>query len=297
MPVVQPSSAFITETLAQYTPRAATYDVSNGGWHVEIGRDYVAWLPPPKGGAILDLACGTGLVSLPYAEAVGPDGIVVGVDVTEAMLNEAKRKPLAKGSGEVHWVLGDIMDVSSLDAVQDVVRLRVGFDIISCCSAFVLLENPAKALDDWVALLKPGTGRLILDVPTEDRTLQYLLNYPLRRALGKAMTYDFDWIKDIHTVEKMFEEANLEVVKSFRTRSYTPERWYDAGQAAEVFEQKTRESGLWKGVIEDWKSEDGPAGVDKIKELWAQIWKENLNEEGKLWDGHALYVTVGRRRE
>jgi ubiquinone/menaquinone biosynthesis C-methylase UbiE len=291
------SNAFIAETLAQYTPRAATYDLSNGGWHAELGRDYVAWLPPPKGGAVLDLACGTGLVALPYAEAVGRDGIVVGVDVTEAMLNEARRKPLAEGSGKVDWILGDIMDVSSVDAVQAVVKSRGGFDVISCCSAFVLLENPAGAIKEWVALLKPGTGRLIIDVPTEDRTLQYLLNYPLRRALGKAMTYDFDWIKDVHTVEKMFEDAGLEVEKSFRTRSYTPETWYTAGQAAEVFEHKTRESGLWKGMIETWEAEGGEGGAEKIKEVWAQIWEENLNEEGMLWDGHALYVTVGRRRE
>ncbi|KIW87167.1 uncharacterized protein Z519_12278 [Cladophialophora bantiana CBS 173.52] len=288
---------FIAETLAQYTPRAANYDVSNGGWHVELGRDFVTWLPPPKGSAVLDLACGTGLVTLPQAEAVGPGGIVVGVDVTEAMLNEAKRKPLPEGSGEVKWVQGDATDLSSLEEVQNVMKEREAFDIISCCSAFVLLENPAKAIKHWVTYLKPGTGRLIIDVPTEDRTLQYLLNYPLRRALGKSMVFDFDWIKDIHTLRKMFEDAGLEIEKSFRTKSYVPEKWYDAGQAMEALEEKTSRSGLWKSILERLEAEGGTETIEKARQAWQQIWKEHLNKDGKLWDGHALYVSIGRRRE
>ena len=46
-----PPNAFTTETLAQYTPRAAAYDTAAGGWHAELGHDFVTWLPPPKGGA------------------------------------------------------------------------------------------------------------------------------------------------------------------------------------------------------------------------------------------------------
>lgn len=291
------SDAFIKETLAQYTPRAANYDFANGGWHAELGRDFASWLPPPKGGAVLDLACGTGLVSLPYAEAVGTEGIVVGVDVTEAMLNEAKHKPLPKDSGRVEWVLGDITALSSLDAVQKVATSRGGFDIISCCSAFVLLDDPAEAVKGWVVLLKPGTGRLIIDVPTEDRTLQYLLNYPLRHAMGKSMIYDLEWIKDIHTLEKVFQDAGLKVEKSFRTRSYVPEKWYEADQAMEVLEEKTGNSGLWKTMIENWEREGVEGGREKIKQAWSQIWKENINENGKVWDGHPLYVTIGRRRD
>ncbi|KIX96694.1 uncharacterized protein Z520_07413 [Fonsecaea multimorphosa CBS 102226] len=288
---------FIAETLAQYTPRAANYDLSNGGWHVELGRDFVTWLPPPKGGAVLDLACGTGLVTIPQAEAVGPGGIVIGVDITKAMLNEAKRKSLPEGSSEVKWLLGDITNLSSVEEVQKVVKERGGFDVISCCSAFVLLENPAEVIKHWVTFLKPSTGRLIVDVPTEDRNLQYLLNYPLRRALGKPMVYNFDWIEGLHTLQTLFEDAGLEIEKSFRTRSYVPEKWYGADQAMDALDEKTSQSGLWKRIFDGLQSEGGTETIDKARQAWVRIWKDHLNEDGKLWDGHALYVSIGRRRE
>jgi ubiquinone/menaquinone biosynthesis C-methylase UbiE len=291
------TNAFISETLAQYTPRAATYDTSNGGWHARLGRDFVTWAPPPKGGAIMDLACGTGLVSIPYAEAVGPGGIVVGVDVTEAMLNEARKKPLPQDGGQLEWVLRDITNLSSMSVVQEVVASRGGFDVISCCSALVLLENPAEAVWSWVPLLKPGSGRLIIDIPTEERNLQYLLNYPLRRALGKAMTYDLDWIQGIHSLENIFKSAGLVIEKSFRTQSYVPERWYGADQALEVFAEKTGKSGLWKGMLEKWKSEGVDGGLEKVEQTWSQLWTDHLNAEGKLWDGQPLYVTIGTRRD
>ena len=297
MSTTQTSNIFITQTLAEYTPRAATYDSAQGGWHADLGRDFVSWLPAPKGGTVLDLACGTGLVSLSYAEAVGPDGTVVGIDITEAMLDEAKRKTVPKDSGNVVWIKADITDLSSLSAVQEVVNSRGGFDIMSCCSALVLLEHPQRAINHWATLLQPNTGKLIIDIPTEDRTLMYLMNHPLRRALGKATTFDVEWIADIHSLEKRFTDAGLEVEKSFRTKSYLPEKWYDADQALEVLDYKVAQSGLWKEVMRQYESEAGEGGKERVGKVWEEIWKESLNEEGKLWDGHKLYVTIGRRRE
>lgn len=275
---------FTNEAINEYTPRAANYDTSLGGWHAELGRDYASWLPPPRGGAVLDLACGTGLVSLPFAQGVGPGGIVVGIDVTEAMLTEATRKPLPADSGEVTWVLGDITDISSVEPVQKVMATRGGFDVISCCSALVLLEDPRRQLKHWVSFLKPR-GRIIIDVPTEDHTLQYLFTGPVRRAVGKPYIFDREWVKDMHSLEEAYEAAGLEVERSFRTRSYLPEQLWGADDAMAVFEDKF---GKHK-----WLSED-EAALQKAREVWPRLWAESLND-GQFWDGHALYVSIGRK--
>ncbi|KAJ9638530.1 hypothetical protein H2204_004301 [Knufia peltigerae] len=281
------SEAFITETIREYTPRARNYDISAGGWHATLGRDYVDWLPPPRGGAVLDLACGTGLVSLPYAQAVGPGGVVVGVDVTEAMLDEARRKPLPRDSGALHWIKGDIADLSSLNVVQNVLSQRGGFDVISCCSALVLLRDPAACIRHWAPYLVPGTGKMIIDVPTEDETMQYLFTVSLRKPLGLSYVFDREWIKDIHSLEAMYEGAGLEVERSFRTKSYIPEKVWRADEAMAAFEEATTSTYKWV------RSDDNI--LARARELWPGVWKKSLNDNSELRDGHSLYVTIGLR--
>ena len=75
----------------------------------------VAELAPPEGGAVLDAACGTGRALPILAEAVGPAGTVIGVDLTAEMLGEAQRR------GRSALVLADVMALplrtDSVDAV------------------------------------------------------------------------------------------------------------------------------------------------------------------------------------
>lgn len=283
------SNPFIAASLSEYTRRAEGYDSASGGWHGELARDFVDWLPPWPDSAVLDLACGTGLVTLAWSRAVGTRGVVVGVDITEAMLDEARRKPFPKddeGGPEVKLALASIMDLSGVPEVQQVVETRGGFDIVSLCSALVLLEDPGKAIKSWVSLLKPGSGRIIVDVPTEDPTLMTLLNYPLRRAIGIPIVFEGNCMQGIHSLETLYREAGLEVERSFKTRSYLPERTYQAHEIWDAFDsprgEKTRQLAEESGSLES------------AKQAWEKVWAENLTD-GKLWDGHRLYVSIGRR--
>jgi SAM-dependent methyltransferase len=73
------------DTVAFFGPRAA-------GWDTRFADDGPAFgaavrqLGPPRGGVALDAGCGTGRAVPALAEAVGPDGTVVAVDVTLEML-------------------------------------------------------------------------------------------------------------------------------------------------------------------------------------------------------------------
>lgn len=286
---METSDAFVAASLSEYTPRAQGYDAASGGWHGELARDFVNWLPASPDSAVLDLACGTGLLTLAWSKAIGNKGVVVGVDITEAMLNEARRKPYPKDDGpQVKLVLANIMDLSSIQEVQDVVRERGGFDIVSLCSALVLLADPDRAIKSWVPLLKPGSGRIIIDVPTEDPTLMFLLSHPLRKAIGKPAIFQANWIQSVNSLEKLYVDAGLEVERSIKTRSYLPERTYRADELWEAFESPMAEK------VRRFAEEDGTLEI--AKHAWERIWTENL-KSGELWDGHKLYVSIGRRRE
>jgi ubiquinone/menaquinone biosynthesis C-methylase UbiE len=112
------------------------------------GLDFVRWTAPKKGAHVLDLACGSGIVTYPAAQAVGPEGFVVGVDVSTGMLQEAKRKSALQGSGRIKWVEHDISNLNNVEVVQQVVQSG-GFDLIMCCSALVLLANPGSSIKQW----------------------------------------------------------------------------------------------------------------------------------------------------
>ena len=72
---------------ATYGAAADTFD-SLPFWH-HFGCRTVQRLNLQPGARVLDLCCGTGASALPAAEAVGPSGSVLGVDVTAARVSHS----------------------------------------------------------------------------------------------------------------------------------------------------------------------------------------------------------------
>jgi ubiquinone/menaquinone biosynthesis C-methylase UbiE len=278
------ASQHATESYKMYNARAPTYDAGNGGWHVELGLDFVEWIKPKPGDVALDLACGTGLVTLPLASAIGSSGKVIAVDLSPGMLAEAKKKPVGEKSAPINWIEGDITSLVTVPRIQAILRDHGGFNIITLCSALALLPDQPGAMKQLATLLQPG-GRMIIDAPTENKTLQNLFFVDLRQAVGLGLPYIRDWIKNVHTLEKLYEDAGLEVEKSWRTRSYLPEKWYEADQAMDVFDEQTSQNYTFF-------AKEGK--LDEARKLWPAMWTQNLTN-GKFWDGHALYVTIGRK--
>ncbi|WP_338661198.1 class I SAM-dependent methyltransferase [Pararoseomonas sp. SCSIO 73927] len=127
-----------------------------------------------RGGAVLELACGTGRLSLPIAED-GHD--VVGLDASREMLAAAARK--AAGTGlALSFVQGDMRDFE--------LRRRFGVIIISCNSLAHLtaLEDLRACLTAVRRHLAPG-GVLAFDVVRPDlRLLSRPADAALRLDLG-----------------------------------------------------------------------------------------------------------------
>src|SRR4029078_4914664 len=62
-----------------------------------LGRAAVKALAPRAGERILDIGCGSGQTTLDLAEAVGPAGRVLGVDISEPLLAIARRRAADAG--------------------------------------------------------------------------------------------------------------------------------------------------------------------------------------------------------
>lgn len=110
----------------------------------EPARDLVAMLAPPVGSQVLDVGTGTGAVVGFAANAVGPDGLVVGIDAAIPMLRvcagKKNCKPVAAQASQIPFVSGS-------------------FDAVTASFVLTHLEDPSGALSEMRRVTRDG-GRL-----------------------------------------------------------------------------------------------------------------------------------------
>lgn len=101
------------------------------------------------GQKVLDVACGTGALTLAAAAVVGPEGRVTGLDANPEMLAVARRKAAA-----VDWREGVAEDLPFDDQV---------FDAVASQFAFMFFDDKPKALSEMMRVLVAG-GRMAVAV-------------------------------------------------------------------------------------------------------------------------------------
>ncbi|MBA2506229.1 MAG: methyltransferase domain-containing protein [Thermoleophilaceae bacterium] len=120
-----------------------------------------------RGDGVLDVACGTGNFTRYFSKAVGPEGLVVGIDGSETMLARAIDDT---AEDNVDYVRGDAQDLPFRDA---------SFDAVCCFAALHIFDDPMRALDSMCRVLTPG-GRVAIFTSAQGRTA------PVRTAIGLA---------------------------------------------------------------------------------------------------------------
>lgn len=89
-----------------------------------LGRRAVAALALRAGECVLDIGCGAGTTALELAQLVAPDGAVVGVDISAAVLTFAQRA--AVGQGRVQFIQADAQTFLFGTAAFDAAFSRFG---------------------------------------------------------------------------------------------------------------------------------------------------------------------------
>jgi SAM-dependent methyltransferase len=132
-------------------------DAYAGHWHAALAgvqAELLAAAAPVPGERVLDVACGTGIVTMAAAQAVGAHGSVVGVDLSGRMVEAATQRTRAQ---RLHHASFERMDAEQL-ALPD-----AGFDLALCALGLMYLPQPHAALCELHRVLRPG-GRAALAV-------------------------------------------------------------------------------------------------------------------------------------
>jgi arsenite methyltransferase len=140
----------------------------------------IQWLNIPPGGVALDVGSGPGNVTASLARAAGPDGLALGVDISEPMLARAVRN---EAGPQVGFIKADAQRLPLRDNVVDA---------MVCTAVLQLIPDPRAALAEMARVLRQG-GRLAVMVPTVGWAARFWQKLPN----AGAHVFDDDEIADI----------------------------------------------------------------------------------------------------
>jgi ubiquinone/menaquinone biosynthesis C-methylase UbiE len=125
-----------------------------------------------KGNRVLDIACGTGVVTRLAANDAGPDGRVVGFDLNAGML--ARARASHENAETIDWKEGSVTEMPFEDA---------SFDRVFCQHGLQFFPDKPAALSEIYRVLAPG-GRLLASVW---RSLEHC---PWQSAIADAIDHN-----------------------------------------------------------------------------------------------------------
>ena len=135
-----------------YRKRAKSYDSSGISGLESKRREAVNMLNLKRGDLVIDIGCGTGLNFALLQAAIGPEGKIIGVDLTDAMLDQARQRVTDHGWKNVELVQSDATQYEFPTQVDGIIS-TFALTFIPDCE--IVVQNGCMALASrrkWVAL-------------------------------------------------------------------------------------------------------------------------------------------------
>ena len=175
-----------------------------------IRAAYLDLLRIAPGERVLDVGCGTGVVTRAVATRVGPTGHVLGVDPSPTMLAVAReiaeREVVAE---QIEFRVGDARALPVDDAA---------FDVVMAITALSHTTDAEQAIPELLRAVRPGSRVGVFDIDPES----WIISHPDRALTRRISAAATDIITDgwlARRLPGLLEAAGLVDV---RVRAFTP---------------------------------------------------------------------------
>ena len=164
-----------------------------------LAHDLIAASSLRLGEAVLDVACGTGIIARFAAERVGPTGTVAGLDMNAGMLEVARSVSASAG---IPW------HEASAEAIP---LPDDSFDVVTCQLGLQFFADKPAALREMHRVLKQG-GRLLINVPGPTPEVFAILEQALTRHLNPEVAGFVGQVFSLHDpgeIRRLLEAASF----------------------------------------------------------------------------------------
>ncbi|KAJ9665052.1 hypothetical protein H2201_004918 [Coniosporium apollinis] len=250
-----------------------------------LSETFISIVDPKPGEYILDLGCGNGEVYFHAAPRLGPRGLMIGIDIKDSNIAEARsrlKKEVQKDWPGVEFLQHDICDLGSLPLLRNEAE---GWDVITVASALALLQEPEKAVRHWMHYLRPG-GRLVFGVPQPCSGDRRIVAERVSRRSGIQHRSNRDWIVNENSLVRLLGCAGLivdrMVVFKMHEKHGGGERYHRVEDGEQVFEES-----FTKHYAEEVRQ--------KAKDLFKEEWKKAAEDGERVREVHGFLVAAARK--
>jgi ubiquinone/menaquinone biosynthesis C-methylase UbiE len=153
-----------------------------------------------RGERVLDVACGTGVVTRAAADAVGPTGTVAGLDINPGMLATARKQVSSDMS--IDWYEANAESMPLPDR---------SFDVVLCQMGLQFMPHKPAVVTEMHRVLAPG-GRALVTVPGPEPALLSIMIDALGRRIGPEAAAFARAVFSLHDeaeIRKLFDDARI----------------------------------------------------------------------------------------
>lgn len=189
-----------------YRKRARHYDITSQLYFAQWAhrRRAVRALRLHPGDTVIEIACGTGL-NFPFIEReIGPDGRIIGVDLTDAMLVQAHHRIETSGWRNVSLVQADAAEFD----------FPTGINAILATYPHALLPDSGPVIAHGASALSAGGHWVVLDLKVPENMPRWLTQLAVA-TVGRSASLE-EWI-----VQRPWEAVRVAMQNTLAELSWT----------------------------------------------------------------------------